>query len=42
MTLSARVRIEAAQPANGELLVDPRFASTDLEAAQTISRHAAW
>ena len=40
-TSTARERIEAAQPANGELLVDPRLASADLEATETVSRHAA-
>jgi hypothetical protein len=40
-TSTARERIEAAQPANGELLVDSRFASADLETPETDSRHAA-
>ncbi len=38
---TARERIEAATLANGELLVDPRLASADLEATETVSRHAA-
>lgn len=36
-----RRKIEAAQPANSELLVDSRLTRADLKATETISRHAA-